>query len=202
MSEELAPHTARNWQPISDVLRIEFASIRDVLELGSGNGQHATLFAAAMRHLRWQTSDLDESHAAINRWLTQEKAPNVLAPLALDVMTATLPANTYDAVFSANTAHIMSLPAVEKMFALVARAVRAGGVFCLYGAFRQGGIYNAESNARFHATLRARNASMGIRDLEELDAFAAAGGLQQLRCYAMPANNLLVVWSKALGELQ
>lgn len=196
---DLAPHTARNHRPICEVLQREFAARRDILELGSGTGQHATLFATAMPQLRWQTSDLAENHAAINDWLAQARVPNVKPPLLVDVMTADLPARSYDGVFSANTAHIMSLAAVESMFALVARVLRMAGVFCLYGPFRRGGAFDTESNARFHATLQARDADMGIRHLEQLDEFAATGGLQQASCYAMPANNLTVVWTKTPG---
>jgi Protein of unknown function (DUF938) len=121
---------------------------------------------------------------------------NVLPPLPVDVTTARLQVNSYDAVFSANTAHIMSLEAVRSMFMLVARVLRVDGRFCLYGPFQQGGEFNAPSNARFHESLRTRDASMGIRHLEELEDFATAVGLQQLRRYAMPANNHIVVWSK------
>lgn len=198
-SEPLAPHTARNHGPILNVLREELRDVGDVLEIGSGNGQHATLFAAELSHLRWQTSELDENHAAINRWLAGTALQNVLPPISLDVMTANLPANSYDAAFSANTAHIMHLAAVEKMFALVALVLRAGGVFCLYGPFRQNSVFNADSNSRFHESLRGRDSAMGIRHLEELDRFAAVGGLTRQRLYAMPANNYVAIWLKG-GE--
>ena len=199
MYDQLAPHTARNFRPIADVLRTEFRGIGDVLEIGSGNGQHATLFAAEMPHLRWQTSDLEEHHHTIKAWLAEAQLPNVLPPLSLDTMTAMMPAETYDAVFSANTAHIMPLAAVRKMFALVAGVLRRDGLFCLYGPFRQDGDFNSDSNARFHETLRAGDARMGIRDLEELVGFAAEDALYRVRSYAMPANNLLIVWSKYAG---
>jgi hypothetical protein len=107
----------------------------------------------------------------------------------------------YDAAFSANTAHIMSIAAVEKMFALVADALRISGVFCLYGPFRQGGEFDTCSNAEFHKSLRSQDAAMGIRHLEDLDQFAATGGMRRERLYAMPANNLIVVWQKS-GESQ
>ena len=195
----LTPHTARNCEPILGVLREELRNVAEILEIGSGDGQHATIFATDLSHLRWQTSDLDENHAAINRWLARMALPNVLPPFSLDVMNAALPANSYDAVFSANTAHIMHLAAVDKMFALVAQVLRAGGVFCLYGPFRQNGVFNTESNAGFHESLRARDSGMGIRHLEGLDAFAAEGGLKRQRLYAMPANNFIAVWRKG-GE--
>ena len=94
----------------------------------------------------------------------------------------------------------MSFPAVEKMFAQVARTLRDNGRFCLYGPFRESGRFSTESNAAFDRSLRARDAAMGIRDLEQLDEFAAEGRMQRARRYAMPANNLLVVWRKGMGQ--
>ncbi len=196
-----APPTGRNCQPILDVLRNEFRHANSVLEIGSGTGQHAVLFAAELGHLVWQTSDLDENHEGIRAWLTDAALPNLRAPLSLDVRTAALGGTVYDAAFSANTAHIMSIAAVEEMFALVADALQNGGVFCLYGPFRQDGEFNTNSNSDFHKSLRSQDSAMGIRHLEDLDQFAATGGMRRERLYAMPANNLIVVWQKS-GESQ
>jgi len=196
-----APPTGRNCQPILDVLRNEFRHASSVLEIGSGNGQHAVAFAAELGHLVWQTSDLDENHEGIRAWLTDVALPNLREPLSLDVRTAALGGTVYDAAFSANTAHIMSIAAVEQMFALVADALRISGVFCLYGPFRQGGEFNTCSNAEFHNSLRSQDATMGIRHLEDLDQFAATGRMRRERLYAMPANNFIVVWQKS-GESQ
>lgn len=193
-----APHTERNSQPILEVLRQEFQDTGSVLEIGSGTGQHAVAFAASLEHLTWQTSDLPECHEGIISWLAEAALPNLRKPLALDVLTTDLPSERYDGVFSANTAHIMSFTAVEKMFALVAAVLQPGGVFCLYGPFRLNGTFNAASNAGFHRSLRERDAEMGIRHLEDLDHLGDAGHLQRLRLYAMPANNYLVVWMKSL----
>jgi len=193
--------TGRNCQPILDVLRNEFRQANSVLEIGSGTGQHAVAFAAKLGHLVWQTSDLDENHEGIRTWLTDAALPNLREPLSLDVRTAAMDGTVYDAAFSANTAHIMSIAAVEKMFALVADALRISGVFCLYGPFRQGGEFDTCSNAEFHKSLRSQDAAMGIRHLEDLDQFAATGGMRRERLYAMPANNLIVVWQKS-GESQ
>ena len=195
-AKPFAPHTERNSQPILAVLRSEFRQAGCVLEIGSGNGLHAVAFGAELGHLEWQTSDLDDNHAAIRACLADAELPNVREPLSLDVCTAALPANSYDAAFSANTAHIMSIAAVARMFALLAGVLRGEGVFCLYGPFRQGGDFNADSNAEFHRSLRRQDPDMGVRNLEDLDEFAAAGGMTRLRLYAMPANNHIAVWSK------
>ncbi len=197
-----AESTARNAEPILEVLRQEFRNCTDVLEIGSGTGQHAVRFASELGHLRWQTSDLDENHAGIRAWIAESGLPNVCAPLSLDVMTAELQAAYYDAVYSSNTAHIMSFDAVIRMFAIVGKALRPNGVFCLYGPFRKGGEFNTESNAAFDVHLRSRVAAMGIRDLEALDGLAAEHDLQRTGLYAVPSNNLVAVWQKTGGVVQ
>jgi len=191
-----AEYAERNSAPILEVLRAEFSACSTVLEIGSGTGQHAARFAAALPNLLWQTSDLEENHAGINAWVDGAELTNLQAPLSLDVFAAELPSAGYDAVFSANTAHIMSLAGVRKMFEIVGRVLTQRGVFCLYGPFRQGDEFNAPSNAAFHEFLRARNSDMGIRHLEVLEQFGSANGLSRVRLYAMPANNHLAVWHK------
>lgn len=167
-----------------------------MLEIGSGTGQHAVRFASELDHLQWQTSDLVENHDAIHAWISDAGLSNVHAPLALDVRRADVPQARYDAVFSSNTAHIMSFDAVADMFAVIGKVLRAKGVFCLYGPFRQAGVFNTASNARFDASLRARDSQMGIRDLEALDVLGAGQGMQPTGLYAVPSNNLVAVWQK------
>lgn len=197
MSERpFAESAQRNGLPILQVLQREFRDARDVLEIGSGTGQHAVSFAAAMPGLRWQTSDLRDNHAGINAWIDTAGLGRVLRPVTLDVRSGNADAASYDAVFSANTAHIMGIDAVRRMFSIVGDALRAGGVFCLYGPFRVGGRFNTVSNERFDANLRQRDAAMGIRDLETLDEFGATCGLQRQRLYAMPSNNYIAVWTR------
>jgi SAM-dependent methyltransferase len=196
-----AAPAARNTAPILEVLQREFSGVTEVLEIGSGTGQHAVAAAAAMPQLRWQTSDLADRHAGINAWLDSSPVDNVLPPVELDVRVAPfLSPASFDAVFSANTAHIMSLEAVRSMFSLAGDVLRADGVFCLYGPFRIGGAFNAASNAAFDRSLREQSADMGIRDLETLDAFGAACGLRRQRLYAMPSNNYLAVWARGKND--
>ncbi len=191
-----APAAVRNAAPILQVLEREFAAVRSVLEIGSGTGQHAVAFAAAMPALTWQTSDRVENHPGITAWLDDAKLSNALPPLELDVLTDDVD-RQFDAVFSANTAHIMTVEAVEAMFSLVGRVLGAGGIFCLYGPFRQHGRFSTASNEQFHRSLVAAGKGMGIRDLEKLDGIAMDAGLERQRLYAMPANNLTVVWHKS-----
>lgn len=195
-----AEYAARNAAPILEILQREFRDRSRVLEIGSGTGQHAVTFAKVLRHLHWQTSDLDENHAGICAWVEHAGLENLGAPVSLDVRTAQVDENAYDAAFSSNTAHIMSIDAVEKMFTLLGTALSAGGVFCLYGPFQRNGEFNTQSNADFDASLRQRNPVMGIRDIERLDEFARAVGMHRKRLYAVPSNNNVAVWQR--GERQ
>ena len=192
-----APAAERNRGAILGVLQKELDERSHVLEIGSGTGQHAVHVGASMPGLTWQTSDVIDNHPAILAWLADAGLSNVLAPLQLDVRSAAIPPASYDAVFSANTAHIMSLGEVKRMFEIAAGALRGQGVFLLYGPFRQNGRFNTASNAAFHDSLRLGHPHMGIRDLEELDQLAQAGKLVRQRLYAMPANNHMVVWTCA-----
>ncbi len=178
-----------------------------MLEIGSGTGQHAVFFAEAMPWMTWQTSDLAENHQGIRSWIADSGLPNVRDPILLDVRRADGVDNeydgvcdaAYDGVFSANTAHIMSIEAVRCMFDVVGCLLSPGGVFCLYGPFNQDGAFTSESNERFDQSLRNQDPAMRIRDLEELDGFAGESAMRRERLYAMPANNLLAVWRKNEG---
>lgn len=192
----VAEYAVRNAAPILEILEHEFRDCSNVLEIGSGTGQHAVAFAASLDHLHWQTSDLDENHAGIAAWVEHAQLENVGAPISLDVRTASVQTAAYDAAYSSNTAHIMCIDAVERMFSLVGEALRPGGLFCLYGPFRCSGTFNTQSNEEFDADLRRRDPVMGIRDIETLDRFSAAAGLRRQRLYAVPSNNNVAVWQK------
>lgn len=184
-----------NKQVILDVLAPLLAKACSVLEIGSGTGQHAVFFASVMSHLVWQTSDLVPSHAGIRLWIEKGGLANVRAPLELDV-TADWPASSYDAVFSANTAHIMSKRQTEAMIRGVAGVLAPGGAFALYGPFNYGGRYTSESNARFDQWLKARDPQSGIKDFDDLDAVARGHGLEIYHDFSMPANNRILVWRR------
>ena len=187
----------QNRAPILAVLRELFADRARVLEIGSGTGQHAVYFGAELPHLVWQTADVAPHHPGILSWLAEAALPNVLPPLVLDVNQPQWPATRYDAVFSANTLHIMSWPEVTRFFAGVDEVLEAGGVLAVYGPFNVGGAYTSESNARFDAWLKGRDPASGIRDLEAVNALADARGLVLQHDIAMPANNRTVVWRRA-----
>ena len=194
IDKPFAESCEQNRAPIIAVLVEVFAGRRRVLEIGSGTGQHAVYFAPDLPHLVWQTADVAQHHAGIRQWLAEAALPNVLPPLALDVNEASWHRGRYDAVFSANTLHIMSWPEVEKFFAGVDAVLEPGGVLTVYGPFNYGGAFTSESNARFDAWLKARDPAAGVRDFEAVDALARAHGLTLQRDIAMPANNRTLVW--------
>jgi hypothetical protein len=180
----------RNRQPILAVLERVFKHAKCVLEIGSGTGQHAAYFSAALPHLRWQASDVAEHLPGIRMWGVE--------PIELDV-DQPWPQVDADAVFSANTAHIMSWPQVERMFAGITR-MPSLRVFCLYGPFSYAGKHTSDSNARFDAMLRARDPASGLRDLEDVKALGERSGLSLVEDNAMPANNRLLVFRKSGSE--
>lgn len=195
-----APAARRNREVILEVLQQEIHQDASVLEIGSGTGQHAVHFGAAMPGVTWQTSDRWQHHEGIEAWVSSSGLSNVLPPFELDVLNPPDISAHYDAVFSSNTAHIMSAEAVARMFALVGSLLPGNGLFCLYGPFNVDGAFTSDSNREFDQSLRTRDPAMGIRDLADLDRFAASNGLSRVRRYAMPANNMIVVWQRSGNE--
>ncbi|MET0582923.1 MAG: DUF938 domain-containing protein [Pseudoxanthomonas sp.] len=191
-----APSCERNRDPILEVLRVQFAQARSVLEIGSGTGQHAVHFAAAMPWLRWQCSDRADYLPGIGAWLEHVALPNTPAPLELDVAQGAWPAGPFDAAFSANTLHIMGWPEVQACFAGLDRILADGATLVVYGPFNYDGGFTSESNRAFDASLKARDPRMGIRDAEAVDALAQKIGLRLVADVAMPANNRCRVWRR------
>jgi SAM-dependent methyltransferase len=187
----------RNRDPILQVLRRVFGDRKLVLEIGSGSGQHAAYFAPALPHLAWQPSDVAENLSGIRLWREEAQAPGLRGPIELDV-DRPFPAVEADAVFSANTCHIISWPQVERMFVAVAALLPKGGVLALYGPFNYGGKHTSPSNAEFDAWLRGRDPASGLRDFEAIDALAKRHRLVLDEDNAMPANNRLLVFRKSL----
>ena len=193
VDKPFAPACDRNRTPILGVLRALLADRRSVLEVGSGTGQHAVHFAATLQHLRWQTSDLRANLPGICLWLADAALPNTPAPIALDV-AKDWPVAQYDAVYSANTLHIMRLAEVQAFFGQVGAVVAPGGLVIVYGPFKYLGEHTSASNAAFDVSLRASDPERGVRDFELVDALARAAGLVLLEDRAMPAHNRCLVW--------
>jgi hypothetical protein len=178
----------RNRAPILAILKRVFKDRKRVLEIGSGTGQHAACFARELPHLVWQASDVAEHLPGIREWVSTP------APIELDV-DKEWPRVDADAVFSANTCHILSWPQVERMFRHIGK-MHGVKTLCIYGPFSYGGKHTSESNARFDAMLRARDPASGVREVERIDALAQRAGLSLAEDNAMPANNRLLVFQK------
>ena len=194
-----APSCARNREPILAQLRRMLADSRQLLEIGSGTGQHAVYFAPRLPHVTWQTSDRDENLPDIRAWLAAEPAPNLPAPISLDVC-GDWPPSAVDTIFTANTLHIMSPAAVAALFARLPQGLLPGGRLIVYGPMKIRGEFIGSSNAQFDQNLRERDPARGIRDLEWLDELAAKAGLRREELNFLPANNQLVVWRRTTTE--
>lgn len=187
---------ARNREPILEVLQRHFAERRRVLEIGSGTGQHAVHFAAAMPHLCWQTSERPAQLAGLQPWLEEAALANLPPPLALDV-AGPWPAARFDAVFTANTLHIMSWTHVCALFAALPDVLAPEAVLAVYGPFNYGGTFTSPSNAAFDQWLKKRSSDSGVRDFEAVDALARSAGLALIEDCAMPAHNRTLLWRRA-----
>lgn len=194
----------RNRAPILAVLQRHLATRQRVLEIGSGTGQHAEHFAGALPHLHWQASDHPDHLPGIAERLQAAGLPNTPAPWPLQAVLSPVPglgplpaaALAFDAVFSANTLHIMSWAHVQALFAGLPTVMADDALLCVYGPFNEQGTFSSESNRQFDGWLKARDPASGIRDAEAVDALAAGVGLVLIEDAAMPANNRLRVWRR------
>ena len=202
LSKPFSQACENNKEPILGGLRAVLTAPGTVLEIGTGTGQHAVHFAAALPHLTWQPSDVPGSEQVCLPWLREQALANIAAPVALDVMDQPWPVAHADAVFSANTAHIMSWPEVEAMFSGIAAITAEGTPFCLYGPFNYSGRHTSESNRRFDESLRSQSEAMGIRDMEDLTRLGTETGLILESDMEMPANNRLLVWRRVAPSPQ
>lgn len=187
-----------NKRPILAVLREVFTRPVTVWEIGSGTGQHACFFAEHLPHLTWQPTDRAENLAGIQLWLDDAKLPNLKFPLALNVNDAVWPCAAVDAVFTANTLHIISEAEIETLFLRLGEVLNANARVCIYGPFNDNGQFTSESNAHFEQWLKSQNPLSGIRDAEWIGQLAQGIGLTLEADHAMPANNRLLVFRKTL----
>ena len=193
----------RNREPILAALAPLLADARQVLEIGSGTGQHAVYFAAALPQVIWQCSDHADHLPGMRLWLDEAALANTPAPLVLQVDPQAglvplppVPEGGFDAVYTANTLHIMGWDQVQALFAGLPALLAPGARFIAYGPFNYGGDFSSDSNRVFDGWLKARDPRSGIRDLEAIDALARAQGLELREDAAMPANNRTLVWQR------
>jgi SAM-dependent methyltransferase len=193
-----APATARNREPIREVLERELPARGIVLEIASGTGEHAIHFGRAFPHLMWQPSDVSEpALASITAWLAEAPLPNVRLPLVLDVTREAWPLEHADAIVCINMVHIAPWEAALGLFAGAQRVLAPGALLYLYGPYRFSGSFTAPSNAEFDRSLRARDPRWGVRDVDELASTAAARGFELRQVVAMPANNHSLIFRVA-----
>jgi SAM-dependent methyltransferase len=192
-----APAVARNRDPILAVLQRFLPPRGLILEIASGTGEHAVHFAKGMPGVMWQPSDPDpESLASIAAHRAAASLPNLLQPLQLDVTSAPWPVTKADAMVAINMIHIAPWAASEGLMAGAEWLLPPGGVLYLYGPYKEKGVPTAPSNEAFDRSLRMRDPSWGLRDLDEVIALASRHSLDFAERIAMPANNLSVIFRR------
>lgn len=198
MTKAHAPATQRNREPIRKVLETELPEGGGLLlEIASGTGEHAVYFSSAFPQWQWQPSDPDpDALASIAAWRAEQGGPNLLQPIRLDASAAQWPVRRADAMVCINMTHISPPSASVGLFAAAGRILPVGGPLVIYGPFLEAGVETAQSNLDFDASLKARNAQWGLREVGWLDELAAANGLAHTARHAMPANNLTLVYRK------
>lgn len=190
-----------NKTPILKVIRDVFCQPVTVWEIGSGSGQHACYFARELPHLVWQPTDLAENHPGINAWRDEVRLPNLNQPFVLDVTNTAWPCKRMDAVFTANTLHIMSWQNVTILFECLQNYLTLSAKVCIYGPFNYNGKFTTDSNANFDLWLKNRDPLSGIRDFEAVVKLAENAGLKLIKDNPMPANNRLLVFQKSEDTL-
>jgi len=183
----------QNKEPILNVLKRIYKDCSDVLEIGSGTGQHAAFFATNLPNLTWQPSDLKENHSSIEAW-AEEGIFNLKKPIELDVRQHPWPISSVDAVFCANVFHIISLDQVTHFYLGVGEVLKSKGVLLVYGPFSYAGKHTSKSNQEFDQYLKQHDPLSGVRDIVDLDNLAQTVGLELVEDYAMPVNNRCLVW--------
>ena len=191
-----SPSSEENKHVILEKIQQWLIDSKTVLEIASGTGQHAVHFAENMPSLTWQTSDLLESHSGIDLWIKESGLTNILPPLNLNVSEDNWPVVTYDAVYSANSFHIMSKQNVTDFFIHISSVLNPTGLVIIYGPFNYNGQFTSQSNANFDIWLKQRNKNSGIKDFEFCHELALNAGLKLAEDIEMPQNNRILIWIK------
>ncbi|MEQ5787118.1 DUF938 domain-containing protein [Erythrobacter sp. NFXS35] len=192
-----APATLRNREPIAEVLARELPASGTVLEIAAGTGEHAMFFADRFPALHWQPTDPSpEALASIAAYQAEYPGTNCAAPLLLDAaMPETWPVTSAAAILCINMVHISPWEATVGLFRSAAQVLgNSAGALILYGPFMEQGIETAASNREFDASLKARDARWGLRDAEALDRLAAEHDMARSARYALPANNIMLIY--------
>jgi SAM-dependent methyltransferase len=193
------------WSAIAGILSRQAG---DVLELGSGTGQHVVTFARRAPQLTWWPSDIHQSHLdSIAAWRQHEGLPNVRAPQRIDLTNSDwtwradgAAGQPLTAMLCINVLHISPWGVSQNLFSGGGRLLRPDGHLFVYGPFMRDGVHTAPSNAAFDATLRAENPHWGVRDIRDLRALGDEAGLSLAEIRPMPANNLVLAFERSLRQ--
>jgi len=196
MYKPVAESCVQNQQVILEVLKAFFVEQGEVLEIGSGTGQHGVFFTQHMQNLLWQPSDLLDQHAGMQLWFDEVDHERIKSPLELNVDDEVWPITEKDYAFTANTTHIISSEQTERLFKHVGNCLKQGGLFAQYGPFNYNGEYTSESNARFDVWLKQRDPNSCIKHFETVQQLAGKNSMQLLEDIEMPANNRILLWKK------
>lgn len=195
MTKPFSQACENNKSPILRQLQPALQNATSVLEIGSGTGQHSVFFAQQLPHLDWYTSDREVNHQGINQWHNEVQLANLHPPLLLD-LNEPWPVTKVDAIYTANTFHIVSWELIEHFFAAVKQHLNDQGVVCVYGPFKYNGMFTSTSNKEFNNLLQSRDPLSGIRDFEAVEQLAKEAGLRLVSDHAMPANNQLLIFKR------
>ena len=201
MTKPFSQSCENNKQAILQIIQPVFQATKTVWEIGSGTGQHACYFAQNLPQLSWQTTDREENRAGLNSWIQEAGLNNLPKSLKLNVTDDAWPCQQIEALFTANTLHIMHWHEVESLFTGLAKYLTEKAAVCIYGPFNYKGQYTSPSNKQFDQWLRARDPESGIRDFEAIETLAKAAGVTLTNDHTMPANNRLLVFHKNAHHL-
>ncbi len=196
MHKPFSQSCENNKKPILQIIQQQFSESKKVWEIGSGTGQHACYFAESLPQLIWQSTDMAENLAGINSWVNQAGLDNLAAPMALDVLDKDWPCQKIDALFTANTLHIMHWQTVQCFFDGLGKYLIDQAIVCIYGPFNYHGKYTSASNAQFDQWLKSADPQKGIRDFAEIEKLAKKVNLVIKEDFSMPANNRLLVLNR------
>lgn len=199
MQKPFSQACENNQAPITAVLEKIWPEPREILEIGTGTGQHAVYIAKHMPHLSWQPSEQDDDFSGMQMWFDESKLKNIKPPLVINVADQPWPVSQIEGVFTANTLHIMSWENVICFFQRLGQYLLPGCNFVSYGPFNKQGQYTSESNALFDLRLKQQNPLSGIRHIEDLTVLGKENGLLLTDEIDMPANNKILVW-QSQGE--
>jgi hypothetical protein len=200
MTKPFSQSCENNKQPILQVIQSVFNKPVTVWEIGSGTGQHACYFAQNLPHITWQTTDREENRQGLDKWIEEANLINLPKSLKLNVTNKIWPCQQIEALFTANTLHIMHWQDVENLFSRLKNYLSKKTVVCICGPFNYNGQYTSPSNEEFNQWLKMRDPESGIRDFEAIERLAKTAELMLKNDHQMPANNRLLIFQKNVGD--